>query len=149
MAKSLNLMLLVSLVFFSACTGTGSEKSSTGTKENKAKQCMEKALAFDEEAGKKRNHACEKVSLSQTIKDYIKTLEEIDYSDCTAEFEAAFKDHMKAWESILTITDNYPDLRGELHDLFEQIGEGPDGEAFKKLVEGIWDTWEVVEAQMK
>ncbi|MBK7854771.1 MAG: hypothetical protein IPJ79_07555 [Bacteroidetes bacterium] len=34
------------------------------------KECMNRVIALDDSLGKIRNHACEKISLSQSIKDY-------------------------------------------------------------------------------
>ena len=43
------------------------------------------------------------------------------------------------------VTDQYPNLRGEMHDLFDIIEKGKDSGAFKTHLKAIWDTWENVE----
>ena len=58
------------------------------------------------------------------------------------------EEHMNAWINITEVTDNYPDLRGEMHDIFDIIENGPDSTAFKFLLTEIWTTWEQVEQAM-
>ena len=113
------------------------------------KKCIEMVIANDEILGKERNHACEKISLSKTVKAYSKGLKKLDYGNCSEEFTQAFERHRQAWLGVLPITDKYPELRGEMHDLFAQIEKGKDGEEFKNLVKAIWDTWGEVEAQIQ
>lgn len=131
-------------------------KSTTG--ENSAKNdgavstellCIEQIMASDDSLGRIRNHACERISLSETIASYVNSLEALDYTDCPEEFAESFERHIDAWKSVARITDNYSGLRGEMHDLFKEIEEGNDGEVFKKLVKSIWDTWSDVEQSIE
>lgn len=109
------------------------------------KNCFQQAFAVDEHLGKIRNHACEKASLSKAIKDYASGLKEIDYTDCGESFAMAFEKHRQAWLAALPVTDKYPDLRGEMHNLFSQLEAGEDGESFKLIVKSIWSTWNDIE----
>lgn len=99
--------------------------------------------------GKARNHACETISLSETIRQYADAMGKINYRNCPEDFSAAFGRHQKAWLALLPVTDQYPNLRGEMHDLFAQIEAGDHAEQFKPLVKTVWDTWAEVEAAMK
>ncbi|MDX1684205.1 MAG: hypothetical protein R3275_03155, partial [Saprospiraceae bacterium] len=45
----------------------------------KGDSCMNYILEQDEILGEKRNHACEKISLSQTIEEYVQALESLNY----------------------------------------------------------------------
>lgn len=111
--------------------------------------CIETALSLDDQAGRIRNHACESTSLSQAILNYTQSLEQIDFSSCPKDFKAAFEGHIRAWQAAMEITDKYPNLRGEMHDLFKRIEEGQDGEKFKSKVKAIWDTWAEIEKANK
>jgi len=51
--------------------------------------------------------------------------------------------------AVLPITDRYPDLREEMHDLFKKLETGKDAEVSKPLVKTIWATWAEVEQAMK
>jgi len=86
-----------------------------------------------------------KMNLSQSIKNYVQSLEKLDWNDCPLKFKTAFLGHLKAWKDILVITDKHPALRGEMHDLFKEIELGKDSVLFKAAVEEIWNTWADVE----
>lgn len=107
--------------------------------------CVSSVISADEVAGKTRNHACEKGSISQTIKDYAEAINSMDYSGCPLGFTQAMHTHADAWSKLLLITDHYPGKRGEMHDLFSILKAGPEGEAFSLLEDEVWATWEEVE----
>lgn len=109
------------------------------------KDCIDRVIQIDDSLGKLRNHACEKISLSETIDNYTKGLESINYKNCPGSFISAFEDHKEAWLNIKSVTNNYPELRGEMHDLFRQLETGKDSLAFKQFQKAIWDTWTEIE----
>jgi hypothetical protein len=113
------------------------------------KVCIASVIEEDERIGKIRNHACEKISLSKTIDDYVEGLSKIDYTGCPEKFSAAFKKHSQAWLNTKAVTDKYSAMRGEMHDLFKQLESGKDSVEFKRLQRAIWDTWGEVEAAGK
>lgn len=140
---------LVPALFFCACSNPNTTTSSTeATAPSVEKVCINKVIEVDAILGAARNHACEKISLSQTIKEYSKGIDNIDFAQCPKKFTTAFKKHQTAWLNMLMITDKYPDLRGEMHDLFKQLEETQDAERFKILLKDIWDTWAEVEQEM-
>ncbi|TRO66839.1 hypothetical protein [Christiangramia sabulilitoris] len=112
---------------------------------SKARECEEKVIQTDEKLGKIRNHSSEKISLSETIDNYTESLNSLNFDHCTENFTMAFRDHIDAWKNIKKITDKYPDLRGEMHQLFDEIQNGKDSTEFKELSKKIWDTWSKVE----
>ncbi len=111
--------------------------------------CMAEAIALDDSLGRVRNHACETTPLSLTIRQYAAAIAAIDFPGCPEGFGAAFKKHAAAWLALLPVTDQYPDLRGEMHDLFSQLEAGPHAGPFKPLVKAVWDTWGEIEGAMK
>lgn len=111
--------------------------------------CMAEAIALDDSLGRVRNHACETVPLSETIRQYAAAIEKIDFSGCPEAFSAGFKKHAAAWLALLPVTDQYPGLRGEMHALFKQLESGRHAEQFKPLVKAVWDTWGEIEGAMK
>ena len=113
-----------------------------------AKECINYVIAMDDSLGTIRNYACEDQSLSETIDDYVHSLDNLSFSNCPPAFTAAFEEHKEAWVNTKEITDKYPELRGEMHDLFAIIESGPDSTAFNNLVAEIWSTWEQVEFVM-
>ena len=106
-------------------------------------------IAQDDSLGIVRNHACETISLAETIKNYTDALAALDYSDCPDAFTKAFAWHRQAWVDIIPFAQNYSDLRGEMHDLFDQLEKGPDAATIKPLVDKIWSTWREVEKAME
>lgn len=110
---------------------------------------MDRVIALDDSLGKVRNHACETISLGETIRQYAAGMEKANYESCPPAFVAAFNKHREAWLAVLLVADQYPALRGEMHDLFKNLESGKDSAAFKPLVKSIWDTWGDVEKAVK
>lgn len=145
-------LISIFMVFtFMACQQRSSSNQQTSNTPTVAegKICIKKVMEADNHLGRIRNHACEKISLSATIKDYVAGMEKIDFQDCPASFSTAFKRHQQAWSDMLVVTDHYPDLRGEMHDLFDILEKEKDADQFKALLKQIWDTWAEVETAMK
>ncbi len=111
--------------------------------------CMERIIALDDSLGSLRNHQCEQVSLDQTIANYAEGLEALDFSGCPPEFVSAFTSHIRAWRDMQPVAAQFPGLRGEMHDLFDQIALSPDSTVFQSRLDRIWSTWAEIEAAMK
>jgi DNA phosphorothioation-dependent restriction protein DptG len=107
--------------------------------------CIQQVIDLDDSLGTIRNHACETISLSETIDQYAAAMDKINYKDCPEKFTEAFAKHREAWKAMKDVTDNYPELRGEMHTLFDQIEKGKDSSLFKPRLKNIWDTWGAVE----
>lgn len=143
------LTLFVSGIFISCNSETAdSAKTDSGTQQEQ-KICIDRFLKADDSLGKIRNHACETISLSETILQYENALRKTDYKSCSPSFETAIDKHLDAWHEIVKVTDRYPDLRGEMHDLFSKLENGKDSTLFKPLLDAIWDTWAGVEKFIK
>ena len=126
------------------------DRSAAGQKDLVApgQACIERIIALDDSLGGVRNHACETISLTETIRQYTDAMGRFDYSDCPDAFTKAIQKHRKAWLALVHLVDQYPDLRGEMHDLFEQLENGRDSATFKPLLKTVWDTWGEVERAM-
>ena len=116
---------------------------------DKSLNCMASIFKQDDSLGSIRNHACEKITLSKTISNYVTSMKRLDFKNCPDDFKNAFEEHEAAWKDMIQVTDNYQDLRGELHDLFDQIEASPDSLEFKKRLKLIWDTWAKIEKVSK
>lgn len=116
---------------------------------NRSSTCIERILAADDSLGRARNHACEQQPLSEVIANYASALAGLDFTSCPENFRAAFEGHRQAWLELLPITDRYPDLRGEMHALFEKLESGEHAKQFKPMVDRVWKTWAEVEAASK
>jgi len=128
----------MSLVVFSCAQNKNRAEAS--------KFCMNAIFKKDSVLGELRNHEPETSSLSEAINNYVKNLDSLDFQQCPKTFEKAFQEHAQAWSDMTSVTDNYPDLRGELHDLFDKLEKSEDAVAFKKHLENIWATWRDIEA---
>ena len=143
------LSFLTVFILLPACTDTVKAPASAVAPPSAEKTCMDKIIASDEVLGKTRNHACEKIPLAKTIRHYADGMEKLDFSGCPKAFAEGFKKHIAAWQAMIPLMEKYPDVRGEMHDLFDAFEKGEDAEMFKPLLKAIWDTWGEVETAMK
>ena len=135
--STLSLFVLI-YAFLLSCN---SENPKPGPRNIMERNCMAKIIVLDDSLGRIRNHACEKIALSPTIKQYIASLHKLNDKNCPSDFNTAFDKHLDAWENILVVTDKYPDLRGEMTVLFKQLETGEHASEFIPLQKAIWDTW--------
>ena len=135
-------ILMIMLVILSLLNCNSSNKHSIQLSKP---ECIKNVIAFDDSLGTIRNHACEKISLSKTIQNYTYALENIDFSNCPTEFSNAFNTHINAWKNMMSLTNKYPNLRAEMHALFDTIKQGKDSIEFKPLLDNIWSTWTDIE----
>jgi hypothetical protein len=148
MAQPLYRTLLLFVTLFLIACGTSSPGVQQDANVGAASACIERVIAMDDSLGTVRNHACEQISLSETIQQYVQSLEKVDFQNCPSAFTTAFQRHLEAWTQMITVTDHYPDLRGEMHDLFDIIEQGEYQAEFKPRLAAIWDTWSEVERAM-
>ena len=85
------------------------------------------------------------MSLSQSITNYTNDLEKFEFSGCPEDFKTAFQSHITAWREMKMVTDKHPNLRGELHQIFEMLEKSQDSSQFKTYLEQILETWKSVE----
>lgn len=111
--------------------------------------CMDKVIAEDDSIGKIRNKECKTLSLSQTITNYTERMKKIRMEDCPKEFSKSFSQHIDSWNKLLEVTDKYPEMRGEMRDLFKKLEKSQDSVVFRKLKNNVWDTWDLVEITTK
>jgi hypothetical protein len=135
-------------ILMNACGNSPVDQAAT-TADKATCTCITAVIAADEVAGKTRNHACERQSLSLTIVDYERAIRNFDYRDCPDEFSQAMFLHADAWKVLLPIVQQFPNMRGEMHDLFSELKSGPGGEEFSLLVDEVWATWADVEEARK
>ena len=134
-----------------ACLACHSPANSQDQKDKiePGQDCINKIIEADERLGAKRNHDCETLSLSETIEKYVGGMEALDFSQCPEKFSSAFKSHIEAWKSMVSVTDHFPDSRGEMHDLFNTIEKSEHAEKYKLALDKIWSTWSDVEVFLK
>lgn len=142
----MKLEYLIVLLSILGCKNSGS-KDTDAHIYSKSKQtiCIERIFEQDSILGGIRNRAPQSTTLSEAVITYTNNLESLDYTNCPDDFVQAFQQHIDAWKKITIITDNYPSLRGELHDVFSEVELTKDSTRFKALVKRIWDTWAEVE----
>lgn len=110
--------------------------------------CIQGILAQDAALGEIRNHACDSLPLKDVILDYARALESLDYENCPKEFVYVFMSHIKAWKDIMPVVDHYPNLRGEMHELFSLLSDSNHKDLFNQRLNAIWRTWEEVETMI-
>ena len=127
--------LLVGLVF-STCKAQSDEEI----------DCIQRILEQDALLGEIRNHPSDSLPLKDVILNYARALEALDYDNCPHDFRYAFMTHIKAWKDMMPVVDQYPNLRGEMHDLFSHLSDSNHKDLFNQNLNAIWRTWENVEA---
>lgn len=110
-----------------------------------SKNCVEVIMQKDNSLGTIRNHDSKNISLSTTIDKYTNSVKNLNFKNCPTNFKNAFLGHLSAWEDIKQVTDNHPQLRGEMHALFDSIKTTNDSLAFTIKLKVIFDTWKEVE----
>lgn len=139
------IIFVLSLLFL-GCNGANKKKSSSfSNSERKKTNCVKRIFEKDSIFGDIRNHASEKISLSEAITNYSKNLKSLDFSHCPEEFESAFNKHIDAWLDFRKVSDKHAVLRGELHDIFTVIEKSEDSTEFKSKLNQILETWKIVE----
>lgn len=143
------LLMMVVVGFLASCDRSINrfQEKQQVTEVEKAR--MDRVIAIDDSIGKIRNKECKKIPLSQTITNYTGKMKQIDLVGCPKEFTKSFNEHIRSWENLTQVTDKYPDMRGEMHDLFKKLEKSQDSAVFKKLKNDVWDTWDVIEVSAK
>ncbi len=141
MEKSLTLIISTAILIVS-CTPNNSKSADKLSPEQ---ACIQNVLMLDDSIGAVRNHACETISIAETIRDYVAGMQSADFSNCPDVFKNAFEDHRQAWLNMIPLVEKYPTMRGEMHDLFDELEKGEDATEFEPLLKAIWDTWAEVE----
>lgn len=149
MIKPLKLLLL-GTAFLISCQNAGKSSGSTHkVQEEKTRYAgaIQAILKQDGELGAIRNHACEDTSLSFTVRQYIDGLDALDFNGCPTDFTTAFRKHRDAWQASIPFFKPFDDLRGEMHDLFEQIKQSgvEQKKELDQLMKPVADTWVAVE----
>ena len=122
------------------CNHHKQRKNENFVSNSKKLDCMEYIFSIDDSLGTVRNYACEKIPLSQTIKDYENGLKKLPFNNCPDEFSDAFMKHLEAWSKMGIYTERYSYLRGEMHAIFDSIEKIDQGQ-FEQLLAEIWSTW--------
>ena len=130
-------------IFLLGCNGV-SKKGKDSYSGKKSKSCVNQIFQKDSILGDIRNHASEDILLSEAINNYSNNLKSLDYSHCPKEFESAFHKHIDAWLDFRKVSDKYPSLRGELHDIFAIIEKSEDSSEFEARLNQILNTWKIV-----
>lgn len=137
--------LLFIIILLLGCKHTGeNQKNTDSTIDKEAFACVKMVFEKDSILGEIRNHSSENISLSETINNYTKELESMNFAYCPEKFKSSFNAHIKAWQHLRSVTDKYPAMRGELHDIFARLEKSQDSTEFKALVQEVWDTWDLV-----
>jgi len=136
------------LMIIGCADSASSENTTTQEKIPPTKSCMEKVLSIDQELIKIRNQNSKEITLSKTIFNYVHRLTKIDFDDCPIDLVKAFKKHQNAWLEIISVTDNYPDLRGEFNEIFNMLKNEKDKDLFNKKLEVITKTRAEIERVM-
>ncbi len=141
-------IFLLTCFHFLACFNNKQNKNESTTTSLTPRNCIQQIIAIDDSLGTLRNHACENIPLAETIRNYADGLSQLNYNNCPPAFNKAFEKHWTAWREMIPLVEKYPEMRGEMHDLFDQIKMTKDSVTFNPLLNDIWDTWAEVEAAM-
>ena len=137
---------IILFCFLLGCNNQPSnEKRAVEPTVTQGKSCIDSVMKQDSLLGEKRNTDSRQVPLSQAIRDYTVGIENINFASCPPAFTTAFQKHKEAWTAMTTVTDQYPAIRGELHELFQQLEKSNHAAEFKQHLRAVNDTWTAVE----
>lgn len=142
-------LVMVAVGIFTSCDRSLNRFQEKQQVTEAEKKSMDRVIAIDDSIGKIRNKECRTLSLSQTITNYTEKMKQINMEGCPKEFSKSFDQHITSWNNLLQVTDKYPQLRGEMHDLFQKLEKSQDSAVFKKLKNDVWDTWDLIEVTTK
>lgn len=134
-----------------ACLALAACATSAPPKPSPAVTAIRAVLQEDTGLGGVRNHAPESMPLAEAVEAYVSGLDTIDFGGCPADFIAAFERHRDAWRESIRYFEEFDGMRGELHDLFDEIREidADSRRRIEAIEKGIWDTWAEVEAAVE
>ncbi|MCW8877162.1 MAG: hypothetical protein OQJ89_06440 [Kangiellaceae bacterium] len=98
----------------------------------------------DNELGSKRNHDTERMPIALVIEKYAVSLRKLDWAQTPDVFREAFYEHIEAWEKSIEFFAKYSQLRGEMHDVFDEIRQADL--KLKQHEAKIWSTWAKIES---
>ncbi len=147
--KNLFSTIFLGLMLLLTSCNTNVNKESNESEAANPTSCIDLIIQMDDSLGTIRNHACESIPLSETIENYVQSIRKLDFEDCPEKFSKAFEQHMDAWTNMISLTDQHPDLRGEMHELFDELKVSADSVEFNQKLQVIWDTWGEVENFIK
>ncbi len=115
-----------------------------------AASVMQSAIEQDAQLSAVRNEATRKQPLHEAIADYVAGLDKLELAAAPQDFRDAVASHRQAWIDIQAYTKDFADLRGEMHDVFEQIRveSNPSREAFVRMEKALFETWGEIEASL-
>ena len=138
--------VLAIAVILAACTETSVRVSPAPDYAEAIRAVIEQ----DHQLGTARNNASNNAPIARAVAKYVAGLDALDLHRCPADFVVALKRHRDAWHDSIEFFDQYAELRGELHDVFDAIRA--KGETHRTMLAAIeadlWGTWEEVEKVM-
>jgi hypothetical protein len=149
---------LIGIVFLIAATHGPSEAATRAPSEaEKTKQNITRVLKADETLAKQRDsavpHDAPPSVIALCIEHYCDGLENVDMSDCPADFRVAYREHMRAWRQMDAAIKELPDsfMGGFLEGFVNSLEGELDGGAsrirgdLKNASSNVEGTWSCVE----
>jgi hypothetical protein len=134
-----------------ACRRAGSAaKGSPSTSDEHARYraAIENVLEIDRVLSTQRDQMTFHESLENSVTAYVLGLETIDDSKCPRDFAQALEGHRRAWKNSIEFLRQHESLRGEMHDLFDQIREMDKSVAdeLDRHFNEIMESWNAVDS---
>lgn len=109
---------------------------------------IQNVLMMDSVLSAQRNLASRTKPLHVAIENYLSGLSKIDFSECPSSFAESFALHRAAWQKSIPFFKKHDGLRGEMHELLDEIREQGDVPKLElaKYFGQIMSTWSLVEA---
>ena len=106
-----------------------------------------KVLEQDTRLGTVRNNAPRNAPIAEAVRDYVTGLDALDLNDCPPDFQRALRRHRDAWQASIAFFEQHEELRGELHEVWDDIRARGDEarQNLEQLEADILETWAEVE----
>lgn len=108
---------------------------------------IRRVLQGDEAAAEQRNRGTETRPMHEVVREYVQAMDDFDYAGTPGDFCEAMREHRDAWAHLIPRVIREPDLRGEMHDVLDQLtaDDAALREVYQRLLDDIWTTWAEVE----
>ena len=120
-------------------------------KARSAGNAIRRVMEIDTLISRQRNEATRGGTLENAIRVYVMGLDQIDFRECPRDFVNALRKHRDAWHGSIAYFARHGQLRGEMHELLDQIRTMDDQETgqLQQHFDAIMRTWGELEIVIK
>ncbi len=127
-----------------------SSESRSTDQPSAARRAMMQVMEIDRVLAAQRDEMPESLPVADAVASYVSGLAAINFDECPDDFTDAYRRHRQAWEESIPFLKEHPQLRGEMHGLFDEIRQMDKSisEQLDRHLQAIGESWSDVETAM-